>query len=94
MPGIPELILVLLVIVLIFGAGKLPEVGAGLGKGIREFKDSISGLTGNGSLEDKARSATKGIEDNAKGFKREFDEAMSSDSTKARQSNSSDHTQE
>ncbi len=39
----PELIVILILVMLIFGVGKLPEVGAGLGKGIREFKDSISG---------------------------------------------------
>lgn len=38
-----ELIIVLLIVVFVFGAGKLPEVGAGLGRGIREFKDSITG---------------------------------------------------
>lgn len=38
-----ELIVILVVVMLIFGVGKLPEVGAGLGKGIREFKDSVTG---------------------------------------------------
>ena len=41
--GAPELIIVLIVVMLIFGAGKLPEVGSGLGKGIREFKESVTG---------------------------------------------------
>ncbi|ACZ43232.1 twin-arginine translocation protein, TatA/E family subunit [Thermobaculum terrenum ATCC BAA-798] len=41
--GVPELIIILLVVVMIFGVGKLPEVGAGLGKGIREFKDALTG---------------------------------------------------
>jgi len=36
--GAPELIIVLVIIVLIFGVGKLPEVGQALGKGIREFR--------------------------------------------------------
>ena len=36
--GIPELIIILVIILIIFGAGKLPEIGAGLGKGIRNFK--------------------------------------------------------
>ncbi len=36
--GIPELIIILIIILIIFGAGKLPEIGAGLGKGIRNFK--------------------------------------------------------
>ena len=36
--GIPELIIILVIILIIFGAGKLPEIGAGLGKGIKNFK--------------------------------------------------------
>jgi sec-independent protein translocase protein TatA len=41
--GPTELIVILVLVMLVFGVGKLPEVGAGLGQGIREFKDSISG---------------------------------------------------
>ena len=36
--GMPELIIILVIILVIFGAGKLPEIGAGLGKGITNFK--------------------------------------------------------
>ncbi len=36
--GVPELAIVLVIIVIIFGVGKLPEIGGALGKGIREFK--------------------------------------------------------
>ncbi|NOY58058.1 MAG: twin-arginine translocase TatA/TatE family subunit [Calditrichaeota bacterium] len=38
MPSGPELIIILFVIVLLFGAKKLPELAKGMGKGIREFK--------------------------------------------------------
>ena len=38
--GAPELLIVLLIVLLIFGAGKLPEVFGSLGKGLREFKKS------------------------------------------------------
>jgi len=37
-----ELILILLIVLVIFGAGRLPEIGANLGKGIRNFKKSVS----------------------------------------------------
>lgn len=39
--GMGELILVMLVLLLVFGAKRLPELGGGLGKGIREFKKSM-----------------------------------------------------
>ena len=38
--GIPELIIILAIIILIFGANRLPEIGRGIGKGIRNFKDA------------------------------------------------------
>jgi len=38
--GMPELIIILVIIVIIFGAGKLPEIGGGIGKGIKNFKDA------------------------------------------------------
>ena len=40
--GMPELLVLLLIILIIFGAGKLPEIGAGLGKAIRGFKKGVS----------------------------------------------------
>jgi sec-independent protein translocase protein TatA len=36
--GMPELIIILIIILIIFGAGKLPQIGSGLGKGIKNFK--------------------------------------------------------
>jgi sec-independent protein translocase protein TatA len=39
-----ELLILLLVLLLVFGAKRLPEMGRSLGKGMREFKDSISGV--------------------------------------------------
>lgn len=38
--GIPELIIILLIIILIFGANRLPEIGRGIGKGIKNFKEA------------------------------------------------------
>lgn len=36
--GMPELLVILVIILIIFGAGKLPEIGSALGKGIKNFK--------------------------------------------------------
>jgi sec-independent protein translocase protein TatA len=41
--GVPEMLLILVIVVLIFGAGRLPELGRGIGEGIRNFKKSITG---------------------------------------------------
>jgi sec-independent protein translocase protein TatA len=41
--GISGIILILIVALLVFGPKRLPEMGRSLGKGMREFKDSISG---------------------------------------------------
>ena len=41
----PEIILLLLVALLLFGAKRLPEIGRSLGTGMREFKDSVTGTT-------------------------------------------------
>ena len=41
--GMSELLVILVIVLIIFGAGKLPEIGRGLGKGIRNFKKAASG---------------------------------------------------
>ena len=53
MPGPYELIFIFLIILLIFGASRLPEIGKQLGKGIREFKKAGKELTS--SEEDKEK---------------------------------------
>lgn len=50
--GTQEIIIILGIALFIFGAKKLPEIGKGLGKSIREFKDSVSG---EGEKEDPAK---------------------------------------
>lgn len=40
--GMPELIIILVIVLVVFGAGKLPEIGSGIGKGIRNFKKATS----------------------------------------------------
>lgn len=39
--GLPELLIILVIIVVLFGVNKLPKLGKGLGEGIRNFKDSV-----------------------------------------------------
>jgi sec-independent protein translocase protein TatA len=41
--GLPELMVILVVAVLLFGGNKIPELAKGLGEGIRNFKDAIKG---------------------------------------------------
>lgn len=41
--GLPELVIILVIVILIFGASRLGDIGSGLGKAIRGFKDSMAG---------------------------------------------------
>jgi sec-independent protein translocase protein TatA len=41
--GLPELLLILLLVVLIFGTSRIPELGKGLGEGIKNFKKGLKG---------------------------------------------------
>lgn len=54
--GTSELIIILVIVLVIFGAGKLPQVGSALGKGIRNFKEGMRD-------ESEAKSEEKKIED-------------------------------
>ena len=58
--GTPELIVILGIAFLVFGGKKLPEIGAGLGKGIRSFKSGIK------DVEDAGKNM---VEDNVPGVK-------------------------
>lgn len=51
--GLPELLVILLVCLLLFGANRLPDIGRSLGEGIREFKKSLKDDTENKSKDDK-----------------------------------------
>ena len=42
--GFPELMVILIIIMIIFGAGKLPEIGSAFGRSIKNFKTSMAGL--------------------------------------------------
>jgi sec-independent protein translocase protein TatA len=39
--GVPELLIILLIVLVIFGATRLPQLGKGLGQGLKNFKDSV-----------------------------------------------------
>ena len=58
--GMPELLIILLVVLLLFGAKKLPELARGLGKGIREFKDATK------HVENEFRELERGDEEDEK----------------------------
>jgi sec-independent protein translocase protein TatA len=51
--------MVLVIVVLVFGAKRLPELGRSLGSGMREFKDSISGARAQPGLSGTARDCTE-----------------------------------
>jgi sec-independent protein translocase protein TatA len=53
MPGIPEILVIFLVVLLLFGAKRIPEIARGLGKGIREFKDATREITSEIALDDE-----------------------------------------
>jgi sec-independent protein translocase protein TatA len=57
-----EILILLVVVLLVFGPKRLPEMGRSLGKGMREFKDSISG---NHEKEERAQLTAASIEDEA-----------------------------
>jgi sec-independent protein translocase protein TatA len=56
--GVPELAIILVIIVIIFGVGKLPEIGGALGKGIKEFKTESG-------VDEKGNKITKGASEKA-----------------------------
>lgn len=42
--GMPELLIILLIVLLLFGASKIPALMKGLGKGVKSFKDGVNGI--------------------------------------------------
>ena len=55
MPGMQELLIILVLVLIIFGAGKLPQVGGQLGKGLRNFKDGMRGGDDEENIEEAKR---------------------------------------
>jgi sec-independent protein translocase protein TatA len=62
--GVPELLVILVIALVIFGPSKLPQIGSGLGKAIRDFKKGVAG----GDDEDDA--STEGKKDPSKDLPR------------------------
>ena len=61
-PGVPELILILLVVVLLFGAKKLPELARGSGRALRIFKAETKGLMDDDDDGDDAKKSPEQLE--------------------------------
>ena len=68
--GMPELIIGLVVILLLFGAKRVPELARGLGSGVREFKKG----TQEGEVEDKKKEEAKKDEEQLEASKSEHDD--------------------
>lgn len=51
--GVPELIIVLVIALVIFGPAKLPEIGKAVGKSLKEFKKETGNIMGDGDTSDK-----------------------------------------
>lgn len=56
MPGFQELLVILLIVIIIFGASKLPQLGKGLGEGIRNFKSGLKSDSEPSDQEEAAKS--------------------------------------
>ena len=58
MPGFQELLVILLIVIVIFGASKLPQLGKGLGEGIRNFKKGLKSEPDKALPEESENSST------------------------------------
>ncbi|MCF7796663.1 MAG: twin-arginine translocase TatA/TatE family subunit [Lentisphaeria bacterium] len=83
-PGGWELLIILLFVLIFFGAKRLPEMARGLGKGIREFKGAISGITDEvnkaGQVDNTKRTADSGSEKSDEQKKSDMDSDSNSNS--------------
>jgi sec-independent protein translocase protein TatA len=63
--GLPEILLIALVVLLLFGGKKIPELMKGLGKGVKSFKDGVNGIENeiNAPLQDKKEETKKNNEE-------------------------------
>lgn len=59
MLGTPEIIVIALIILLLFGGKRIPELMRGLGKGVKNFKDGMNGIEEAGDAKDSAKDEGK-----------------------------------
>jgi len=57
--GVPELLIILMLIILVFGVGKLPQIGKALGQGIREFREGTGDLAAEDTSEARSDESEK-----------------------------------
>jgi sec-independent protein translocase protein TatA len=57
--GVPELLIIMVIIILVFGVGKLPQIGKALGQGIREFRENTQSLAEERTSEASDRKSEK-----------------------------------
>ena len=57
--GVPEIVLILVIVLIFFGVGKLPQVGSAIGKGLRAFKRGQQGAEDEEEVEEKPKPAPK-----------------------------------
>lgn len=56
--GLPELLVIFLIVLVVFGAGKLPQLGKGLGEGISNFRDGLKAKDEKKQLDEKKTPTT------------------------------------
>lgn len=59
--GVPELMVILVIALVIFGPSKLPQIGSGLGKAIRDFKKGVTGAEDDEPSKDAKKEAPKDL---------------------------------
>ena len=58
--GMPELLVILVIVVIVFGAGKLPDIGSGIGQGIKNFKKATRDADKQEKIEEKNKEGGSG----------------------------------
>lgn len=63
--GLPEMLVILAILALIFGARKLPELGRGLGEGIRNFRGAVKSIDSESDSSDGSSSSSKSSDESS-----------------------------